>query len=148
MKSHWFHILLAGTVCFWRERGTQFMIKLLVFMKKIFTLNNNFWSVKLLEILFISLKEGKSCKIFLELWLPPDPPTVFGANQNFSPTPRFAQIFPNMQHFPNYCQCRFFYFGERSWYSDESVWILHYTAYLFSLGLLKRKVFGLELYWK
>ena len=113
MKSHWFHILLAGTVCFWRERGTQFMIKLLVFMKKIFTLNNNFWSVKLLEILFISLKEGKICKIFLELWLPPDPPTVFGANQNFSPTPRFAQIFPNMHNiFPIIVNVDFFTSGK------------------------------------
>ena len=55
----------------------------------------------MLEILFPSLKEGKNCKIFLALRLPPDPAIVFGANQTFSPSPCFTEIFLNMQHFPN-----------------------------------------------
>ena len=112
---------------FEEERETQFMIKLPVFMKKMFILNNNFLSVYVLEILFPNLKEGKNCKIFLEFWLPPDPQLYLRQTKLLS---RFAQIFSNVQYFPIIVNLDFVLLWDRPWYSDESVWILHYTAYL------------------
>ena len=68
---------------------------------------------------------------------PPDPSTVFGTNQTCLPTSRFVQILPNMQYFSNHWSMQiFFNFWDRPWYSDESVWRLHYIPYLGSVGFV------------
>ena len=51
-----------------------------------------------MEILFPRLK----LQNFFGVATPPRPPTVFGENRTCSPIPHFAQILPNMQHFPNH----------------------------------------------
>ena len=40
---------------------------------------------------------------------PPRPPPVFGTNQTCSPTSRFAQILPNLQHFTNHWSMQIFF---------------------------------------
>ena len=62
----------------------------------------------MLEIIFPSLKDGENCKTFLASRLVPDPPTIFGTNQTCLPTPRFAQILPSMQTFPNHWSMQIF----------------------------------------
>ena len=54
----------------------------------------------------ISGKNWKNCKMFLEFQFPSDPELYLGQTKLLS---RFAQIFRNMQHFPNHCQSRFFF---------------------------------------
>ena len=61
----------------------------------------------MLEILFPS--EGGKLQNFPGIVTPPDSPTVFGTNQNCLPTPCFAQILPNMQHFPNHSLMQIFF---------------------------------------
>ena len=92
------------------------------------------------EILFPSLKEGKNCKTFLASQLPPD-------MQYFSHSSQYATFSQSLVN------ADFFNFLDRPWYSDESVWRLHYTPYIGRLAFVhflswaKTKVFSLELYW-
>ena len=115
---------------------------------------------------FPSLKESKNCKISLRLYHTPNicprPPTahrkktcttVSATNYTYSPTPHFARFLTCNYTFTTIGQCRFFYFWDRSWYSDESGWKLHVYSLFGQPGfclisiLNKNKGFQ-ELYWK
>ena len=72
-----------------------------------------------------SLNEGKNCNIFLASRLPPDPPP---SNCIRSKPKLFAKtsLYSDSSQYARFCESLINYFWNRPWYSDESVWRLHY----------------------
>ena len=143
MKSPCFHVLLycerslAGTVPLRKKREAQVTIKLLVIKKKNCSyLYTNFVSVSVLEILFPALNAGKVAK-FPGLAALPRPHYCIWNKPNLFVNALLCSYFSNMQYFPNHWLMQiFFNFWDWPWYSDQSVWRLHYISYLGSLGFV------------
>ena len=104
MKSHWFHILLAGTVCLYKRQGGpilwlnwQFSWKRNVHI--LITISCQF---KCWKYYFQVLKRGKIAKLS---WLHGSPPPI---------PPRYATFSQSLVN------AEIFNIWDRPWYSDES----------------------------
>ena len=82
-----------------------------------------------MKLLFPSLKERKDCKICLVLRLKPRPPNCIWDKPNLFASTSLCSVSPQYVKYPIFFQslvnADFFYFWDRLWYSDESVWKLY-----------------------
>ena len=138
-------------------RRSRFITKLTVFKKKRCShLYKVFVSVLVLEILYPILHEGRKYKVFQWLHSLPDLSTAFGTNHTCPlmlcfPSFDSSQYVIILSH--SLMNVDFFYFYNRSWYSDEYTRRLHCISYLCSLGFVQilneaKAFFSLRLYWE
>ena len=124
-KTHW--ICYVFSICFF----SSFLWCFILFDGETYTPPNNFQSVQVLEILFSSLNESKNCKFFLRLCQPYMFQLYLQRTRLIHQCLTLLRFFPvwkNISLIVN--QCRFFYFWERPWNSDEWARKKHYVPHL------------------
>ena len=91
-------------------------------------------------------KKGEKCKIFLALWVPSDPPTVFVTNQTCSPTPHFVQILPICNILPIIVQILFTSgIGPHvllKVFEDFTTFLIWAACDLFNFYLMQKQIFS------
>ena len=124
-KTHWIYYVFS--MCF----ASSFLWCFTLSNGETYTPPNYFLSVQVLEILFSSLNESKNSKMFLRLCHPYMPQLYLEQTKlvhQCLTLLRFIPVWKNISLIVN--QCRFFYFWERPWNSDEWARKKHYVPHL------------------